>query len=183
MKAFEILEEEHERIVEMLDILDALCRQLKAGAEVPDKDLFTVVNFLQRYADTCHHAKEEHVLFPALHSVGMPRIGGPIGVMMTEHVEGRALVAKMDRAAEARHEGEPGSMDAFVSAARDFIGLLRNHISKENQVLFQMGRQALARVEEAQLLVDYERLEARETAAGEKAELLGALAELRSRYP
>ena len=126
--------------------------------------------------------KEEKVLFPALHSAGMPRIGGPIGVMMTEHEEGRALVARMDRAAEMRHEGHPEGAGAFVSAARDFRQLLGNHIEKENQVLFQMGRQALASVDEAPLLDDYERLEAQDTPASEKAELLAALSELRSRH-
>jgi hemerythrin-like domain-containing protein len=37
------------------------------------------------YADRQHHVKEEDLLFLELEKKGMPRDGGPVGVMLMEH--------------------------------------------------------------------------------------------------
>jgi hemerythrin-like domain-containing protein len=56
-------------------------------------DLFRQgVDFVRNFADRCHHAKEEENLFPRMEARGVPRDGGPIGVMLFEHEEGRAYV-------------------------------------------------------------------------------------------
>lgn len=48
--------------------------------------------FLKVFADKCHHAKEEDVLFPEMEKAGVLRKGGPIGVMLAEHAQGREYV-------------------------------------------------------------------------------------------
>ena len=59
------------------------------------------LGFLKEFADKCHHGKEEGILFPALTAAGLPSQGGPVGVMLHEHVEGRALIQEMEKAVRA----------------------------------------------------------------------------------
>jgi hemerythrin-like domain-containing protein len=98
------------------------------------------LDFFRRFADACHHAKEERVLFPLLEARGIPRRGGPIGMMLLEHEEGRRLLAAMERAIAARERPR------LVASAGAYGGLLRAHIAKERGVLFPFGE---TRIDEA----------------------------------
>ena len=53
-------------------------------------DLDDAMDFIKTFADSCHHAKEEDLLFPAMGEAGFPSRGGPVGVMLMEHEQGRA---------------------------------------------------------------------------------------------
>lgn len=183
MQIFEILESEHDRILEMLDVLDVVCSSSVTPNPELVGDLEKIARFLRRFADACHHAKEENVLFPALESAGMPRDGGPIGVMLREHVQGRGLVATMTQTAEeARGTDATRAIEDFRDAGRQFSMLLRNHIEKENEVLFQMGRRLLAPGDEAELLRGFATHESAELPADEKTGLLETLRDLHARY-
>ena len=59
----------------------------------------------------------------------MPAAGGPIGVMLEEHAEGRALIVAMETTAGADR----------VTNVRRYVRLLRAHIDKENDVLFPIA--------------------------------------------
>ena len=111
------------------------------------EDLEEMVNFLRLFADKCHHGKEEGLYFPSLEQVGIPREGGPIGVMLEEHIAGRALIAKMTAALAGEFAPED-----FANAASRYIDLLQAHIEKENLVLFVMGDQRLPAEEQARLI-------------------------------
>lgn len=91
-KPTEMLSAEHRVIERMLDILQRLAN------EPPEKSLEAwkkALDFFSRFADKCHHCKEEQVLFPAMEEHGIPRDGGPIGVMLVDHEQGRSYVRSM----------------------------------------------------------------------------------------
>lgn len=183
MSIFEPLVFEHDRILEALDLLDGLADRLDApleGAELSAAaaELATLLRFLRRYADACHHAKEEQILFRELAAAGMPTQGGPIAVMLAEHDEGRALIRRVAQASEQLDD--PNARAEARAAARSFCELLRNHIDKENEVLYPMGRGLLDPSKDAQMLEQYEKYEAQVMSAGEKQELLDQLAALRA---
>lgn len=134
------LREEHRLILEVLGVLERLL-----DAEAPDPGpLDDCVAFFRLFTDACHHGKEEEVLFPALVGGGMPREAGPIAVMLEEHQAGRALVARMGRALERLGGGEEAG-DELRDAGRRYIELLREHIRKEDGVLFEMADGAIPR--------------------------------------
>lgn len=186
MAVFEPLVTEHNHIVEALVVLDALADRLDTSAHgeldlnTAKADLATLLRFFQRYADDCHHAKEEQILFPALAAAGMPVQDGPIAVMLAEHEEGRAFVRRLVQAAEQL--GDEGSRADARAAGRGFSMLLRNHIDKENGVLYPMGRRFLDSSNDAQILQQYARHETQVISAQEKQELLEQLARLREEY-
>lgn len=151
MQCFEELERDHRVIEQVAALLADVSGQ--ASAERAFAFGEWVLDFVRRFADGCHHAKEELALFPLLEARGIPRRGGPIGMMLLEHQEGRGLVADMERALAAR------DMPGFVSSAGAWAGLLRAHIAKERGVLFPMGERRLDPADDRALLEHFAAIE------------------------
>jgi hemerythrin-like domain-containing protein len=125
----DVLRDEHRVILEALHLLEQATDRLGAGTGPPETWWAQMLDWLRVFADRNHHAKEEQALFPAMVKAGVPDEGGPVGTMLAEHDDGRALVRAMagpDPAARA-------------AAARRYVALLRQHIDKENDVLFPMA--------------------------------------------
>jgi hemerythrin-like domain-containing protein len=133
-----MLREEHQVILRVLDVLQTLIEKGRHG-EWDFDAIAECVAFFRLFADACHHGKEEDLLFPELQSRGLPRESGPIAVMLFEHQQGRALVAQMAGSLDAARNGEPGAVGRVENAARTFVQLLRAHIYKEDNVLFNMA--------------------------------------------
>jgi len=117
------------------------------------------MEFLKVFVDTCHHGKEEEFLFPALEEAGVPREGGPIGVMLQEHQTGRELIRKMSTSLDGLGKGKIDAESAFKEAAESYIEVLRKHIDKENNVLFPMADERLSQERQHQMSEQFERLE------------------------
>ena len=147
------LEEEHQVILAVLDAMDRRADELTAGGSLDAEFWLLVAEFMENFADRCHHAKEEDLLFPALQQCGIPQEGGPIAVMKHEHVEGRALKERLGRAAER------GKREEVLQAAHALSYLLREHIAKEEKVLFQMARQLLNHQQVEEVLRGFTRAE------------------------
>ena len=90
MKPTEELKIEHQAIKRMLKVMAGACGRLDRGAAVDAGHLESIVDFIQIFADQCHHGKEEDLLFPAMDEAGFSGEQGPIAVMLAEHAQGRA---------------------------------------------------------------------------------------------
>jgi hemerythrin-like domain-containing protein len=101
------------------------------------------LDFIRNFADKCHHGKEEDHLFPALVDSGVPRDGGPIGVMLADHERGRELVQTMATHLEAAESDSREALDSFAAAGRAYIELLQSHIAKEDRILFSIANSSL----------------------------------------
>jgi hemerythrin-like domain-containing protein len=123
----DVLRAEHELILKALDTVETAARALDAGVPVPDDWWAAAVAWLRGFADTNHHAKEEDALFPAMVAVGVPSEGGPVGVMLYEHTQGRALIRAIEEGGDR------------ARSAKRYVDLLRGHIAKENEVLFPLA--------------------------------------------
>jgi hemerythrin-like domain-containing protein len=155
----DLLSQDHRVIERVLNALDHAASRLHAGAPVPAAFFAEVAEFIKGFADGCHHRKEEEHLFPAMEEAGFPRFGGPIGVMLAEHDEGRRYTAGLRAAAERLATGEAGAVTAVVENARGYAALLRQHIMKEDNVLFTMAKRALPPEKQDELLAEFERIE------------------------
>lgn len=147
----EILKHEHRIIERVLGALGGVSQRLERREHVPPEALSSFLDFIRTFADHCHHGKEETHLFPTLEQRGIPREGGPIGVMLHEHELGRGLVAELARTADAYRQGEPSAGPRFAEIARQYIELLAQHIQKEDNILFQMAEQVLDEETKARL--------------------------------
>jgi hemerythrin-like domain-containing protein len=178
MFATEILRKEHEAILKMLDALDQTSLQLRGGAPVQPSTMEGLLEFFQLFADRCHRGKEEDLLFPLLERRGIPRERGPIGVMLSEHDQGRDLIQKM-KAAAAEYEKEPhAAAKRWSEAATVYSQLLREHIMKENNILFRMAEEMLTSEEQTSLAADFEKAEIDKMGAGTHERLHARMGQL-----
>jgi len=182
MKATEILIRGHDLIQRGLVVLEGMARLASAGQAVPADDARSIIEFIRKFADGCHHAKEEGVLFPAMEAAGIPKEGGPIGMMLLEHDEGRAAVRAMDQAV-AGFGTDPAALEAFARAGFAYTRLLKNHIFKENNILFKMADQAIPPSQDAVMVAAYDEHEAKVTGPGEHERFHAVIDGLERSYP
>jgi len=166
MKPTEILSNEHRVIEQVLDCLEKMADRARATGRLQKAPAQQAVDFFRNFADRCHHGKEETHLFPAMEAKGFSADCGPTAVMRLEHEQGRGHVRGMAEAIEAAASGDAGALERFVRHARGYLGLLREHIQKEDHCLFTMANQALSEQDQAALLATFHRVEHEEMAAG-----------------
>ncbi len=164
--ATSILRNEHTAILAMLDAAEEAARRAEEGKVPNAQTLNGLLEFFKVFADRCHHAKEEQLLFPALERKGMPKNGGPIGVMLYEHEKGRALIRQMSDCAKAAASGDMQAAQTWAASVRSYATLLRSHIAKENDILFVMAERVLSDAEQGDLARAFDKLEKEEIGEG-----------------
>ncbi len=135
----DVLRSEHQVILRVMNVLKDLVDRSERGEAFEREAFSTCVEFFRLFADACHHAKEEDLLFPVLEARGIPGEGGPIGVMLYEHRLARRFTQDMADALDALARGEEEAKQRFRVAAHQYVELLTNHIDKEDSVLFNRG--------------------------------------------
>jgi len=178
MKATEILMEEHRVIERMLDALEIAAKNLSSGQTVPADFFLKAADFIKGFADSCHHKKEEDILFATLMAHGMSRETGPLAVMLAEHEEGRRLAHAMREGAEQMREGTQVNASQITQNALSYIALLRQHIQKEDHILYPMADQIIPAGQHPQIMAAFERIEHEDMGAGVHERYLGLVAEL-----
>jgi hemerythrin-like domain-containing protein len=143
MDAIETLMNEHRTIERVLDALDAFADEVRRRGGTDKAELARFVTFFREYADALHHHKEEDVLFEAMIDHGFPREAGPVGVMLHEHVQGRALVGVLAEKSAGPGEWSDDDRQDLADAAHAFSDLLHAHIQKEDRILYPMAEQRL----------------------------------------
>jgi hemerythrin-like domain-containing protein len=166
MQATDELSAEHRVIERILGSLEAMAGRLVAGQAVRPQFFLEAADFIKNFADGCHHHKEEGVLFAEMVKCGMPKEHGPIAVMLAEHEQGRAFTRGMREAAERLAAGDGAARAAVVQNAQGYAGLLRQHISKEDQVLFPMADRVIPPAEHAGVHEAFQRVEHDDTGPG-----------------
>jgi len=174
-KPTQILSDEHRVIERVLNVLEGLTKRPVRGDLANWKQ---ALDFFRHFADQCHHFKEEKVLFPALEEHGIPRDGGPVGMMLIEHEEGRSYVRGMAAAITQIEGGDQGAEEALFENARNYLRLLREHIQKEDDILFRMADEVIPADEQKQLLRRFEEHESEELGAGAHEKFLKIAEEL-----
>jgi hemerythrin-like domain-containing protein len=173
MKATDILMDEHRVIERVLSSLETGAARLEAGESVRPGFFIQATDFVKGFADGCHHRKEEGVLFAAMVDSGLPREVGPIAVMLGEHEQGRAYTRGLRAAAQRLEAGDASAKSEVIANARGYATLLREHIYKEDNILFPMANQVIAPAAQAGVAEGFEHVEHEETGAGVHEKYLG----------
>jgi len=181
MKATQQLRDEHEGVKVMLNILGQVCKQLETEGRLNKEHLEGILEFLKGFVDKCHHGKEEDLLFPALIAVGVPK-DGPIAVMLHEHEMGRNYIKAMGTAFARYMTGGISSAKDIIQNARDYVSLLKDHIEKENNVLFAMADNLLSEERQDELFEGFERIEEERIGIGKHEEFHVLLHQLSGIY-
>lgn len=176
MKATQVLSEEHRVIEQVLNTLETAANRLENGQPVRPEFFLSAVDFIRGFADGCHHHKEEGVLFKHMEAAGMPVQGSPIGVMLSEHELGRQYTRELLSAAQGMQAGNPDANQKAMQSARSYAALLRQHIFKEDNILFPMADKIIPPGKHDSVWDGFEHVEHAETGEGVHEKYL-ALAE------
>ncbi|MEW6050607.1 MAG: hemerythrin domain-containing protein [Candidatus Zixiibacteriota bacterium] len=121
-------------------------------------------------------------MFPALVNKGIPQEGGPIAVMLHEHEMGRMHVRGMSSHVEAAADGNRMALEAFASHAEGYVQLLRQHILKEDRILFPMDDRVMNEDDTREVLRQFDQVEKEEMGTGTHERFLKIAEKLAERY-
>ena len=143
MHPADILSQEHRAIEARLDALEERIHAIQGGERFSRPFFESALDFFRDEADGRHHAKEETLLFPKLQERGVPAHGGPIGVMLAEHEEGRGYLKAVRENLAGAERGDVESLNRVLQNSAAYIEMLRAHIYKEDNILFRMAKMVL----------------------------------------
>jgi hemerythrin-like domain-containing protein len=173
-----ILMDEHRLIEQVLGSLETCAIEVEGGLALERAVALGYADFLRGFADAWHHGKEEDILFRRMVERGFSEETGPVAVMLHEHRQGRALVGAIAAVGAGPGAGAvaPAEATTFLSSALGFVPLLRQHIQKEDNILYPMSQRVLTSAEFETMLEDFAAFEAKAGADGAR-DRLEALAE------
>jgi len=126
----DILRKEHEIVLKLLDRIEKCIE--KNDMKSSGKNIAVLEKEFERHSLN----KEEKALFPEIEKF-MPREGGPTGMMIMEHED---LVSSIKNCKDALKTNDSSKLNENAS---HIIELLRQHIGKEDNILFMMAEMHL----------------------------------------
>lgn len=165
MKATEILKHEHQAILLAVAAAEREAAYIAETGKIHLQTVREMADFFRNFVDRCHHAKEEKHLFAVMHERGIPFENGPLGVMLHEHEQGRECVRALANAVAPREPDEAAVRKAGENLST-YAQLLREHINKEDHVLYPMADQLLTANDQEGLNKAFDRVESDELGDG-----------------
>lgn len=146
----DLLVAEHEMLERAMDVLKTELEKMPGSAG----DIFAIkraMDFLLEFGDRIHNRKEEDYLFPLMVEKGIPQ-DGPIRVMLGEHEYERDLLTQMVAQSPQLPEMPESGRTEFKQKGLEYLDVRANHIWKENDVLYAMGRKFFSKDDNAHLV-------------------------------
>jgi hemerythrin-like domain-containing protein len=140
-RIIEILREEHQNIEKLLHVLE---QELKVfdHNESPDYEILqAIIDYFQDYPESYHHPKEDMV-FEKL-KLRDPAAAASVGDAEADHHLETNRLRQFARAVEDVLAGREFLRQTFHDVVRDFIEHQRQHMTKEERLLFPSAVKAL----------------------------------------
>ncbi|MBI5009413.1 MAG: hemerythrin domain-containing protein, partial [Bacteroidia bacterium] len=169
---------DHVHILKLIDVME--CIVANKGSDI--NHLESIVEIIRNFADGLHHAKEENLFFPFLATKGFSLQQGPVAVMLHEHVLGRNFVKGISDNIESLKKGEQSALGEIYKNMKGYSELLRNHIGKENNILFRMADNVLSDSDNHQLLYRFNEAEKAHSSSARSNEFIMKIDKLASHY-
>ncbi|MFH1590337.1 MAG: hemerythrin domain-containing protein [archaeon] len=161
-----ILSKEHKNIIKVVSALESEIVHIK-DKDI-DKTFFNkTIDFIKNYADKFHHSKEEDILFKEFNKCAEEGCVhcNPVEQMLVEHDDGRRSIKKMEEGLSENNK------DKIIEGARHYIELIREHIYKEDNILYPMADEAISDEVERKMLEKFKKINAERKKDVEKFEL------------
>lgn len=178
MRATLNLENDHVHILKLCQVME----QMAHAGNINPEHLEWIVSLVRNFADGLHHKKEEELLFPKLAEKGFSPVHGPVAVMLQEHEEGRNFIRDIAGNITLYRSGDEGAAGSVHAGLLGYAGLLKNHIAKENNILFRMADNALSSEEQEDLSAEFKKAEESMTPGGSSSYYIAQIEELTKIY-
>jgi hemerythrin-like domain-containing protein len=164
LRPTQVLRAEHRQIDEQLNALSGALRQL--GDRGPDPEVLDRIESVARYIDqemAVHHRKEEDCLFPFLEE-HLASESLRLDARIADHEDLDIMNGKFKEALEDCRTIEQGRQARFAAQMLKGYGLyivhlVREHLLKEDQILFLVAEEYLTAEQEQQILARFADIE------------------------
>ena len=135
--SIKILFEEHEIIVNAIDVVKQASVLIGKNDEQYEKIVRELIFFFRNYADKFHHHKEEEILFPEMQKKNELLADGMIKEMLENHEDFREMVSCIEKYLDEKN---------YLKAQqqlKSYTEALSDHIAVENDEVFQIAETIL----------------------------------------
>ena len=155
MQVTDELMKEHQMILKYLELMERYIEFTKASRRenILLEKTQDFISFIQVFTDTYHHAKEEDVLFKYMQAPGVLSHCNPLPVMLSEHEQGRMYVLNMINAVANMN------VDSLYESIYGYCQLLKQHVFKEDNVLYSMAENGLSDEDKIAIESEYQQIE------------------------
>jgi hemerythrin-like domain-containing protein len=141
--ALTIIRDEHRTISAILHGMEYLAWQIGKRNKKVDPQVFrAMLYYLDTFSERSHHPKEDQFLFSALR-----RRGAGAEALITElekeHAGGEDALRRLAQALNRYEEGGDKEFPGFERAVERFVDSYRDHMRKEEELLFPLARKLL----------------------------------------
>ena len=152
MKCTDHLMQEHKVILRALNVLEQMGACVEKHEAIDTADVEALLRFLRRFADDHHQAMEESALFPELRRTSAEQ-NAAVRQMLFEHDQERSLVCAIEEALYTRKGSE------FMHFANAYVSLIRSHIKKEDDILFEIAGRCLSAEQDQKVVDEFEKFQ------------------------
>jgi hemerythrin-like domain-containing protein len=147
---------EHRLIERIFVVVHKQARLAVEKKQIDPVFIDTAVDFIRWYADKTHHAKEEAILFRDVAKKDMSAEHRRLMQELTdEHDFGRRTVGRLVEAREQYVRGEGEALNVILNIAETLVHFYREHIRKEDKILFPACMEYLTEQEQESVLREF----------------------------
>jgi len=158
MTPTENLKNEHNDIKGLLNIMSKIAGNIKSNDVFYTSDVEDIIDFLKYFIEKSHHGKEE-VFYPALEYAGIPKEAESLSVILYEHALARNYLKDIDSCVVNCKIGNSFSGDMLAESMTNYVQLIKNHMQKEEEIIFPFAEQELSHDKQVELAKEFERIE------------------------
>ena len=174
MRSTDLLMQDHKIILRSLDVLEEMAAKVGNRVYLDPKDVEAMLHFLRVFDDEHHQTKEETALFPQLMQ-SAPAEERSLRQMLFEHDQERSLVEGLEDALRTANDAD------FIGYAHRLSAILRNHIYKEDNILFDIVEKCLSKQQDEKVAREFEDFD-RDFGIQKRRELIDSLRRLEWKY-
>ncbi|MGA3115606.1 MAG: hemerythrin domain-containing protein [Syntrophobacteraceae bacterium] len=128
---------EHRLIERMIRVIGVELIRMEEKGEVNPGFVDVAVDFIRTYTDSCHHGKEEDILFRDLRLKPLTgELERILYELIEDHRKGREAVAQLVKAKEEYLRGESEAVSRIIACLRFLVEFYPKHIEKEDRHFF-----------------------------------------------
>jgi hemerythrin-like domain-containing protein len=182
MTITEILIDEHKDIIELLNIMSKIARNIKSNDVFYTSDVEDIIDFLKFFIDRNHHGKEE-ILFPTIISPEIKEENESLNEILYEHTLARNYLKDIYSCVENCKIGNAFSGELLADSLTNYVVLIKEHIQKEEKVIFPMAEEVLSSAKQNEIYGQFERLESKLLTKDFRDHYHKLLENLQAKYP
>lgn len=146
-RALSIIRNEHRTIAAILHGMTYLVQEIRVKKKKIDPRVFhAMLYYLDTYSERMHHPKEDKFLFKAMRERST-EAEALIADLERDHAGGEAALRALAQALIRYEEGGEKEFAAFEREAESFVHNYRDHMRKEEDLLFPLARKVLTAVD------------------------------------